>query len=210
MSAVIAQTLPSRSAVLVERLIPRRSVAVEATLVAAGTIIVALSAMVQIPFYPVPFTLQTMAVLVVGAALGPRRAATSLALYMVLGVAGIPWFAGFTGGIAAIAKPTFGYIIGFIPAAFVLGYFARREWDRSLWRSLAAFGIGVALPFVFGVPYLMGVFNFVLGQSMSVSAALAAGLYPFLIGEVVKWLAAAALLPGMWALVNRLTAAKED
>lgn len=189
--------------VLADRLIPRTSFAKDAILVGAATVLVALSAQVSIPMYPVPITAQTLVVLLAGATLGSRRAASAMAAYLFLGLAGIPWFAGFTGGLGSVYKPSLGYIIGFIPAAFVLGYLAQRKWDRNFWKSLGAFGLGVVLPFVFGVAYLYFCMNMLLGKAMSLSMAFQAGVVPFIPGEVIKWLIAAALVPSLWALVNR-------
>lgn len=189
--------------VLADRLIPRSSLLKDALLVAGATVLVAISAQVSVPMYPVPITAQTLVVLLAGATLGSRRAALAMTAYLFLGLAGIPWFAGFTGGLASVFKPSLGYIIGFIPAAFVLGYLAQRRWDRNLWKSLGAFGLGVVLPFVFGVTYLYFCLNVLLDKAVTWSGAFQAGVVPFIPGEVIKWLIAAAIVPSVWALLNR-------
>ena len=101
-----------------------RAVALDAALVVAGAAVVALLAQVEVPLWPVPITGQTLAVVVVGAALGARRGAAALVTYLLAGLAGLPVFAGFTGTVAALAKPSFGFVIGFVFAAFVAGWFA--------------------------------------------------------------------------------------
>ncbi len=107
-----------------------RAFALDAGLVIAGAAVVAVLAQVSIPLWPVPITGQTLGVIVVGAALGSRRGAAALITYMLVGLAGLPVFADFTGTIAAVAKPSFGFVIGFIFSAFVAGWFAERAWDR--------------------------------------------------------------------------------
>ena len=135
MSSIAANpAAPSRRRVLAD-VIARpssraRAFAVDAALVLAGAAVVALLAQVEIPLWPVPITGQTLGVIIVGAALGAWRGAAALTTYMVLGLAGLPVFAGLTGSLAAIAKPSFGFVIGFIFSAFVAGWFAERAWDR--------------------------------------------------------------------------------
>lgn len=185
------------SPVLADRLVKRNTAVTDAALVLAGAAVVGLLAQVSVPLWPVPITGQTLGVLLVGAALGARRGAASLLSYMLLGLVGMPWFAQFTGGIAAVAKPSFGYIIGFIPAAYLIGYLSERRWDRSWWKAAAGFGLASLIPFVFGVPYLWAVLA-LAGKNIGFAGAMAAGFTPFIIGGIVKWLLGAMLLPGAW------------
>lgn len=185
------------SPVLADRLVKRNTAVTDAALVLAGAAVVGLLAQVSIPLWPVPITGQTLGVLLVGAALGARRGAASLLSYMLLGLVGMPWFAQFTGGLAAVAKPSFGYIIGFIPAAYLIGYLSERRWDRSWWKAVAGFGLASLIPFVFGVPYLWAVLA-LAGKNIGFAGAMAAGFTPFIIGGIVKWLLGAMLLPGAW------------
>lgn len=185
------------SPVLADRLVKRNTVVTDAALVLAGAAVVGLLAQVSVPLWPVPITGQTLGVLLVGAALGARRGAASLLSYMLLGLVGMPWFAQFTGGLAAVAKPSFGYIIGFIPAAYLIGYLSERRWDRSWWKAVAGFGLASLIPFVFGVPYLWAVLA-LAGKNIGFAGAMAAGFTPFIIGGIVKWLLGAMLLPGAW------------
>ena len=175
-----------------------------ATLVVAGALLVAVLAQVTIPLPLVPITGQTLGVLLVGSALGARRGAAAMVTYAAMGLAGLPVFAGFMGGIAALASPSFGFILGFIPAAALAGFFAERAWDRRSLRALAGFLAASAMPFLFGIPYLMAVAALVLGEPMGVSAAVAAGLVPFIPGGVVKAALAAVLMPLAHRGVRRL------
>src|SRR5690606_14839913 len=102
-------------------------------------------------------------VILVGAALGARRGAASLTAYMIAGLAGAPVFAGLTAGPAYALVPSFGFILGFIPAAWLAGWFAERAWDRKPWLAFVGFVAASIVPFLIGVPYMAGVFAVVLG-----------------------------------------------
>lgn len=187
--------------VLADRLISR-SLATDITLVATGAIVV--GALAQVGFgQPVPVTGQTLGVLIVGGSLGMRRGAMSMFTYLAAGVAGVPWFSEFTGGPAVLLKPSFGYIIGFVFAAALIGWLAERNWDRRPALSMAAFGLASFVPFVFGLPYLA----VVLGQT-DVSTILSLGFTPFIVGGIIKWAIAAAIFPALWAGVRKLDANK--
>jgi biotin transport system substrate-specific component len=179
-----------------------RAFALDAGLVIVGAAIVALLAQIEIPLWPVPITGQTLGVIVVGAALGAWRGAAALTTYMLAGLAGLPVFAGFTGTVAALGKPSFGFIIGFIFSAFVAGWFAERAWDRRPALAFLGFAAASAVPFVFGIPYMAFILNVQLGLGYSFGDILGAGLYPFIVGGLVKAALAAAIIPGAWALVR--------
>ena len=181
-----------------------RAVALDAALVLAGAAFVAILAQVEVPLWPVPITGQTLAVVVVGAALGARRGAAALATYLVAGLAGLPVFAGFTGTIAAVAKPSFGFIIGFVFAAYVAGWFAERAWDRKPVLAFVGFVAASIVPFLFGVPYMAFILNTVLGMDLGVQEILAAGVTPFIVGGIVKAALAALLIPAAWAGVRAI------
>jgi len=185
-----------------------RALAVDAALVVTGAAVVALLAQVEIPLWPVPITGQTLGVIVVGAALGAWRGAAALMTYMIAGLAGIPVFAGFTGTIAALAKPSFGYIIGFVLAAFVAGWFAERAWDRKPWLAFVGFAIASIVPFLFGVPYLAYILNVVGGAQLTFLQVLEVGVFPFIVGGIIKALIAALVIPAAWALVRKVDATK--
>jgi biotin transport system substrate-specific component len=169
----------------------------DVTLILLGAVFVAVLAQVKIalPFTPVPLTGQTFAVLLVGATLGSKRGATSMALYIALGPLGLPVFAGGESGVAYLSGATLGYLVGFVIAAYVIGLLAERGLERSVRTSLIPFFVGTTIIYVCGVAWLA----VVLG---SFSRALTAGLVPFLIGDVIKLIAAALLLPTAWKLVK--------
>ncbi|WP_439593181.1 biotin transporter BioY [Microbacterium sp.] len=185
-----------------------RAFAVDAGLVLAGAALVAVLAQVSIPLWPVPITGQTLGVIVVGAALGARRGAAALVTYMLIGLAGLPVFADFIGSLAAVAKPSFGFVIGFVFSAYVAGWFAERAWDRRPVLAFAGFAAASAVPFVFGIPYMAVVLNVVMGLDLSFVQILEAGLFPFIVGGLVKAAIAALAIPGAWALVRRADARK--
>jgi biotin transport system substrate-specific component len=141
--------------------------------------------------------------MLVGASLGARRGALSLATYLVLGVAGLPIFAEFSGGPLSVLKPSFGFVIGFVVAAAAIGWLSERDWDTSWWRSAAAFFLASLIPFAIGLPYLAVVLGS-LGLPNDLQSVLAAGLYPFIIGGIAKWLIAAAALPLAWRALKRI------
>lgn len=179
-----------------------RALALDATLVLTGALTVAVLAQVEVPLWPVPITGQTLGVIIVGAALGARRGALSLLSYLGLGLAGLPVFAGLSGGLVSVAKPSFGFIIGFVFAAFVAGWFAERSWDRRPALAFAGFVAASVVPFLVGVPYMAFILNNVLGLGYGLGDVLAVGVLPFIVGGVVKAALAAAIVPAAWALVR--------
>lgn len=152
--------------------------------------VVGLAAQVRwaLPFTPVPITLQTLAVLLAGVLLGRNWGGISMALYAVLGAAGLPWFNGWSGGIERIVGPTGGYIIGFIPAAVFMGYFTDKYVRARSFVSM--FGLMLVadfgLIFVFGLTQLGLWLNLVKGQSVGWYQVMVMGLFPFIAGDIVK------------------------
>ncbi len=182
---------------LLDRSLPRLNQGVrDILLVVGGSLCVAGMAQVRIPlpFTPVPITGQTFAVLLVGAALGSRRGAMSLALYLLLGLVGLPFFAGGASGLAYLLGPTGGYLVGFVVAATLVGLLAARGLDRRIPSALLAFLAGEIVIYLFGVAWL-SVF-------IGIPQALTAGLVPFLIGDAIKLAAAGLVLPAAWVLVK--------
>lgn len=206
--------VPTRRPVLAD-LIARpsdraRAFALDATLVVAGALFVAALAQVEVPLWPVPITGQTLGVVVVGAALGARRGAAALTTYLLAGLAGLPVFAGFTGTIAAVAKPSFGFIIGFVFAAFVAGWFAERAWDRRPLLAFVGFVAASAIPFVFGIPYMAFILNVVGGGTYGIADILQFGLWPFVMGGLIKAAIAALLIPAAWWAVRQADRTKRS
>jgi biotin transport system substrate-specific component len=171
------------------------SVVRDVILVLGGAAFVGLAAQVAIPlpFTPVPVTGQTFAVLLVGAAYGPLRAVLSMAIYLVAGVIGMPWFAeGSTAYTEGALTPSFGYIVGFIAAAALVGWLAERGWTRTPWRTAGAMVLGNVVIYAIGVTWL----KFALSATWS--DAVAWGLTPFLGGDLLKVALAAGLFPIAW------------
>jgi biotin transport system substrate-specific component len=166
-------------------------------LIAAGALIVSLSAQIYIPTQPVPFTGQTFGVLVVGGALGFRRGALALLLYLVIGAIGLPVFAEGRNGVSVLQGASGGYLIGFVVAAAVVGRLAELGWDRKLGGSLAAMLIGSVIIYAIGVPWLK------VALDVSWAEAVALGLTPFLLWDAAKLVVAGAIFPAAWWLVDR-------
>jgi biotin transport system substrate-specific component len=146
---------------LIDRIIPRSKVA-DIALVAGGAGLTALAAQIVIPASPVPFTFQTLAVLLVGATLGSARGALSMVLYAALGIIGLPVFAPLADGshavgITAVLGATFGFVLGFIAAAAVIGYLAERNWSSNALKMAASYVIGSIVTYAFGIPVLAAV-----------------------------------------------------
>jgi biotin transport system substrate-specific component len=167
-----------------------------AVLAVVGSLIVAVAAQINIPMVPVPMTLQTLAVLGVGAAYGSRLGAATLALYALEGAFGLPVFAQMKAGTAVIAGPTGGYIIGFILAAALLGYLAEQGWSRSMPRMLAASLLGAIVLYV---PGLIWLHQFADGWSQTFEW----GITPFVLGDIVKAAIATLGFKAAWSLSKR-------
>ena len=169
--------------------------------VAFATVLTAMAAQISIPlpFTPVPFTFQPMVVLVGAAALGARLGMASQLLYLALGIAGLPVFAASPSlphGVARLVGPTGGYLMAYPLAAFVAGWLAERGFDRRYVTAFIAMACG--LVFAGGVLWLAW-----LGQRpRGLNAALAAGFYPFIVADLLKLLAAAAVMPAAWRLAR--------
>jgi biotin transport system substrate-specific component len=169
----------------------------DAILILLCTLFVTALAQVKIalPFTPVPLTGQTFAVLLVGAVLGSKRGAASMLSYIALGAFGLPVFAGGASGIAYLSGATFGYLVGFVLAAYVIGLLAEQGFERNVRTSLLPFLVGTVIIYICGVAWLA----VILG---SFTKAIAAGLLPFLIGDAIKLIAAALVLPAAWKFVG--------
>ncbi|AXG77855.1 biotin transporter BioY [Streptomyces paludis] len=189
-----AAAAPRTGAVLADLLPGTRTR--DIALVVGGAALTGLAAQIALPVpgSPVPVTGQTFAALLVGAGLGARRGFLSLALYALVGMAGVPWFAG---GSSGAGGATFGYVLGMLLAATVVGALARLGGDRSVLRTAGTMVVGSAVIYAVGVPYLA------LSTGMSLSAAAAAGLVPFLLGDALKAALAMGALPTAWKLLGR-------
>jgi len=189
---------PARRLVLADRVLPRHLV-IDATLVVLGAALVGGFAQLYVPLWPVPVTGQTLAVLLVAAALGSIRGALAMLVYAAAGIIGVPWFSEASHGWGVIAGPTGGYIIGFIFSAFFVGWLSERQWDRKIFKAIATFVGGSLIVFAIGLPWL----SFALGTDLETT--LEYGLYPFILGGIIKALLAAGLLPLAWWGANKLS-----
>lgn len=180
--------------------LPGTGLVTDALLVAGGAALVALCAQweIHLGFTPVPLTAQTFAVLLVGASLGAVRGGASLLLYLAVGLLGAPVFAGSEGGWEWVEGATGGYLAGFVVAAAATGYLSERRWDRRFSSALAAMLTGSVVIYALGLPWLAHVAD--LGPRETFEA----GLYPFVVGDLLKLYLAGAVLPTAWRLVQRL------
>lgn len=191
-----AGALPVRLPVLAD-VLPGARVR-DALLVSGAALLTALLAQVSIPVAgsPVPITGQTLAVVLTAAALGPGRGVAGQALYLLLGAVGLPFYSDASGGIDVVFGATGGYLVGFLPAALLIGLAARQGQDRRVTHALPLFVAGQLVIFAIGVPWLA------VAADLSAAQALDAGFYPFIIGGLVKAVIAGLLLPGAWRLVR--------
>ena len=197
MTTASLPALPARPLVLAD-LVPLGR-ARDVALVGAGAALTAALAQVVVPVpgSPVPITGQTLAVVLTAAALGPARGVAAMGVYLLAGLVGLPFFQDAESGLQHVAGATGGYLVGFVPAALLIGLAARRGADRRFAAALPLFLAGQAVVFAVGVPWLA------VAADLTASQAVAAGLTPFVLGGVVKALVAALLLPGAWHLVHR-------
>jgi biotin transport system substrate-specific component len=168
-------------------------------LIAIGAALIFASSRVSIPVpgSPIPITGQTFGVLLVGGALGFRRGLASIALYVLIGLIGLPFFAEGKGGVSVILGARGGYLIGFIVAGSLVGRLAELGWDRRIVGALGAMAIGNVVIYLVGVPWLMAVAH------MDLAAGIASGLTPFILGDVIKLIFAALAFPAAWWVVGR-------
>jgi biotin transport system substrate-specific component len=199
--AVTETTAAVPSAPVMSELFWRRSgLARSVILAVAGSVLLAVSAKVQVPFWPVPMTMQSLVVLMIGVAYGSRLGAATVALYLAEGAAGLPVFAGAGAGAAYMAGPTGGYLLGFVLAAALTGWLAERGWDRSIGRAAVTLSLGHVLLFVPGVLWLAVLFGW--------TKAIAFGLTPFIAATVVKTAIGVALVGAFWSAQRRRSSAE--
>ena len=170
-----------------------------ALLATVGSIVIAISSKVQIPFYPVPMTMQTFVILALSMAFGWRLATATLLLYLAEGALGLPVFAGTPEkglGLQYMLGSTGGYLIGFVFAAAVCGWMAERGWDRNPFTTALAMLTGNCLIYIPGLLWLSVLFGFD-------KPILEWGLTPFILGDITKLVLAAAILPLIWKFVSR-------
>jgi biotin transport system substrate-specific component len=191
MSSVLPALHP---ATLYDALWTRRSPTRDALLLIGGTLALALSAKIQVPFWPVPMTMQSMIVLLIGVTYGSRRAGATVAAYLAEGFVGLPVFAGPAAGPAYMMGPTGGYLLGFLLGAVAVGWLAERGWGRPVWRSAAALTLGHVALFVPGVLWL--------ARFTGWSRAVDLGVTPFIAATFLKTALAVALVAALWRVVG--------
>jgi biotin transport system substrate-specific component len=180
---------------LLNTLAPGGSLLRTAGFAIGGSLLLALAAKAQVPFWPVPMTMQSLVIMMLGMAYGSRLAMATVLLYLAEGLAGLPVFAGAGAGFAYMTGPTAGYLVGFVAAAGLIGWLAERGWDRSPVKALAAMSVGHALLFVPGVAWLAVLFG--------TEKAIAVGLTPFIAATLLKTVLGAALMQASWMVVSR-------
>jgi len=168
-----------------------------ALLTLAGSALITLCTQISLPLFPVPMTLQTFAVFLIGLTYGWRLGGITVALYLLEGALGLPVFSGGKGGMIVFMGPTAGYLVGFLLAATACGWFAERGFDRSYFKLLVALLVGNVLLYAPGLLWL----GTLIGWDKPV---LEYGLYPFIGGDLLKIAMAVLLLPTAWKVVNRL------
>ena len=193
---MISSTYPT----LAEQAFSGRTTALRnGVLAIAGSLALWLSAKLQVPFYPVPMTMQTFVVLVIGTSFGWRLGAATVALYLIEGALGLPVFAGTPEkgiGFAYMVGPTGGYLLGYLPAAALCGFLASHGWDRRIATTALSMLLGTVVIYAFGLSWL----GTVVGWDKPI---LAWGLTPFVLGDLLKLALATAVLPLAWKFVGR-------
>jgi len=186
-----------RRPVMIEVVWPKPGVAREVILILGGSLLLALTAQIQVllPISPVPITGQTFGVLLLASLYGSRRGPATVMTYLLLGGLGLPVFAGGASGAARLVGPTAGYLAGFLVAAFAVGALAERGWDRRPATTAASMVVGNLIIYLLGAAWL--------SRFVGPSSVLSAGVLPFLAGDAVKILLATLLLPSGWRFIGR-------
>ena len=187
---IIANTMLERCLEIADRQQQASNFYIKMFSVLIGTSLITLSSYVTVPLYPVPVTAQTLVVLLIGLSFGPHLAFITISLYLFQGAFGLPVFAGGTGGLGALLGPTGGYLFGFLAAGSLLGFLAQRGFGKSFVTTIIAMVAGNAVIYLLGVSWLA---NFI-----GIENALAHGILPFIYGDALKILTAAALMPVAW------------
>jgi len=186
----------------------KRAALYDFTIVVGGSLLIALCAQFAIG-WPVPVTGQTVAVLMIGALLGARRASLSVLIYIMEGAAGLPVLAQGRSGFTVLSGPTGGYLVGFIFAAYLVGLLAERGWDRRIGTTVLAMVFGNIAIYTCGLLWLCYL-AYMAKLPISVDKILVVGLYPFIPGDLLKIALAAILLPSGWKLLGRTNLSSKD
>lgn len=178
----------------------------EVVLVLAGTLALIIAAKVKVPFYPVPMTLQTLAVMAIAATFGLRLGVTTVLAYLAEGALGLPVFTNtppMVAGPAYLLGPTGGFLAGFVVIAFLVGYAADRGWSRSIPKLLVALLAGEAIMMALGFGWLAGFAQLATGATgIGLEKAWAGGVAPFILGDLLKIALVALAVPAGWRLLK--------
>lgn len=175
----------------------------EMTLVSMFTGLTAIGAFISIPLGEVPVTLQTLFVILSGLILGPKLGALSQTIYIILGLVGVPIFAEFNGGPQAVMKPSFGFIIGFVFAAYIIGKIAHSENGSSTKNIWIASLVGTIVIYLFGLPYMYYMLNIVMAKGLSFNAIVKMGCLLFLPGDLLKFIVASVVAMKTIPILNK-------
>lgn len=186
-----------REATLSKAILGSDSLLKKLAMVVFGSLAVGAAAQIEVPMFPVPMTLQTLVISVIGLTFGARMAGLTLLAYLAEGAAGLPVFAGGSAGLAKLVGPTSGYLWGFVAMAFMTGWMVERGLSRGIVRLFIAAFVPATLLFVPGALVLWAVM-----PTLDLNGALNAGVYPFLVGDVVKSFLAALVVVGGWQAVK--------
>jgi len=184
-----------------------RALIYDIALIIIGSLLIALSAQIAIG-WPVPITGQTFAVLMIAVLFGSKRGSLAVLTYILEGAAGLAFFAQGKAGFIALAGPTGGYLLGFIFAAYIVGLLAERGFDRKIVTTILTMVVGNLIIYAFGLSWLSVLAS--SGKLTETKGILAVGLYPFIIGDIIKIVLAAALLPTGWKLLNKIGSANRN
>lgn len=170
-----------------------------------GSVLITLAAKVNVPVWPVPVTLQSMAVAIIAGAFGARMAVATVGLYLAQGIAGLPVFAGPLAGLPYLMGPTGGFLVGFIVMAALVGWLADRGAMRNVFGAFGAMLAGATVMFVFGFVWLMTMAGQAawIDQSNAVASAFQGAVQPFIVWDIVKMAFAALTVVGSWSLLSR-------
>jgi biotin transport system substrate-specific component len=166
------------------------SLAKQTLLILSGVLLLAFASQLSVPLQPVPLTFQSSTVILIGMAYGARNGSYVILAYLLAGACGLPVFADFSGGLPKLFGPTMGYLLGFLPAAFLSGYLAQKGFAKNILSSFAAACLGASIIFFFGVS--------ALSHFIGWKNAIAFGLAPFILSELIKLIAVACVIPQLW------------
>jgi biotin transport system substrate-specific component len=181
---------------LIHYLLPLPARFRDAIHVGVGVLFLALLAQVRLELGAVPLTGQTLGVLLLAAAYGWRKGTLTMLVYLAVGASGLPIFAAGAAGLAVLRGTTAGYLFGFVAAALLVGYLAERGWDKTIWRTAMIMVLGNLVIYAFGLGWLRQF-------APDWTTTLAWGLTPFVVGDVLKLVVAALLLPTAWRFLGR-------